>query len=133
MKEVKSQGNKPVANAVTLTLKTEKNTHTIVGTLFNGNEAKIIQIDDYRMDFTPEGYLLLAPHNNRPNMIGQISTILGEAGINITGMQVGKTTDTDTNIMAVAVQADISNDIMIKLRAIEGILEVKLINCEAGH
>ena len=48
-------------------------------------------------------------------------------------MQVGKTTDTDTNIMAVAVQADISNDIMIKLRAIEGILEVKLINCEAGH
>ena len=133
VKEVKSQGNKPVANAVTLTLKTEKNTHTIVGTLFNGNEAKIIQIDDYRMDFTPEGYLLLAPHNNRPNMIGQISTILGEAGINITGMQVGKTTDTDTNIMAVAVQADISNDIMIKLRAIEGILEVKLINCEAGH
>lgn len=132
VKEVKNQGPSGV-NTITLHLETEGVNHTIVGTLFNGQEAKIIQVDDYRLDFTPEGYLLLAPHYNRPNMIGQMSTILGQAGINITGMQVGKTTDNDTNIMAVAVKEDIPNDIMLKLRAIEGILEIKLINCEPSH
>ncbi|MBR6510710.1 MAG: phosphoglycerate dehydrogenase, partial [Phascolarctobacterium sp.] len=76
------------------------------------------------------GYLLLAPHENKPNMIGQVATILGGAGININGMQVGSTTQDNTNIMAVAVGNDIANDIMLRLRGIEGIFDVKLINCE---
>ena len=82
------------------------------------------------MDFTPEGYLLLAPHRDEPNMIGQISTVLGQAGINITSMQVGRMNEDGTNIMAIAVAEDIPNDIMLKLRAIDGILDMKLIHCE---
>ena len=98
--------------------------------LFNKTEAKIVQIDEYRVDFTPEGYLLLAPHVDQPNMIGQISTILGQAHINITGMQVGRMTKTGNNIMAIAVQDDIPNDIMLKLRSINGIIDMKLIHCD---
>ena len=32
--------------------------------------------------------------------------------------------------MAIATGGDIPNDIMLKLRGIEGIIDVKLINCE---
>ncbi len=109
---------------------TAKGTHKIEGTLFDGKQPKIVQIDQYHVDFTPEGYLLLAPHINKPNMIGQMATILGNAGININGMQVGSTPKSDTNIMAIAVGDDIPNDIMLQLRGVEGILDVKLINCE---
>lgn len=63
-------------------------------------------------------------------MIGQIATILGKAQININGMQVGNTTESGTNIMAVAVSEDIPKDIMVQLSGIEGILGVKLIHCE---
>lgn len=63
-------------------------------------------------------------------MIGQISTILGQAHINIMGMQVGRMTTTGNNIMAIAVQDDIPNDIMVKLRSINGILDIKLIHCD---
>lgn len=45
-------------------------------------------------------------------------------------MQVGSTPKSDTNIMAIAVGDDIPNDIMLQLRGVEGILDVKLINCE---
>ena len=72
----------------------------------------------------------MAPHIDQPNMIGQISTILGQAHININGMQVGKMTKAGHNIMAIAVQDDIPNDIMLKLRSIDGILGMKLIHCE---
>ncbi|MGN1088254.1 MAG: phosphoglycerate dehydrogenase, partial [Phascolarctobacterium sp.] len=95
-----------------------------------GKTPKIVQIDQYYIDFKPEGYLLLAPHINRPNMIGQMATILGKAGININSMQVGSTPKSDTNIMAIAVGDDIPNDIMLQLRGVDGILDVKLINCE---
>ena len=69
-------------------------------------------------------------HLNIPNMIGQISTILGQAHINIMGMQVGRMTKSGNNIMAIAVQDDIPNDIMVKLRSINGILDMKLIHCD---
>lgn len=129
VKEIKSHEAGYFLDAVTVHLKGDKGDHVIIGTLFNGKEAKIVQIDEYRVDFTPEGYLLMAPHIDQPNMIGQISTILGQARINITGMQVGRTTQKGTNIMAIAVENDIPNDIMLKLKAIGGILDMKLIHC----
>ncbi|WP_101913259.1 phosphoglycerate dehydrogenase [Megasphaera vaginalis (ex Bordigoni et al. 2020)] len=130
VKEIKSHDAGYFLDAVTVRIKMDKGEHSLVGTLFNNTEAKIVQIDEYRVDFTPEGYLLLAPHIDQPNMIGQISTILGQAHININGMQVGKMTKAGHNIMAIAVQDDIPNDIMLKLRSIDGILGMKLIHCE---
>ena len=130
IKEINSQSNGYFVNSVTVRVRTNKGEHAIVGVLFNGTEAKIVQIDEYRVDFTPEGYLLLVPHVDQPNMIGQISTILGQAHINIMGMQVGRMTKSGNNIMAIAVQDDIPNDIMVKLRSINGILDMKLIHCD---
>ena len=130
VKESKSHKPGYFTTAITAKITTNKATHKLVGTLFDGKEPKIVEIDQYKVDFKPEGYLLLAPHANKPNMIGQMATILGRAGININGMQVGSTPVKDTNIMAIAVGNDIPNDIMLQLRGIDGILDVKLINCE---
>lgn len=130
VKEIKSHKTGYFTTSITAKIVTSKGEHTLVGTLFDGKEPKIVQIDKFRVDFTPEGYMLFAPHTDKPNMIGQIATILGNAGININGMQVGSTPVKGTNIMAIAVGNDIPNDIMLQLRGIEGILDVKLINCE---
>ena len=131
VKESKTQKVGYYTTAITARIKTSNGEDIIAGTLFDGKQPKIVQIDQYRVDFTPEGYLLLVPHVDQPNMIGQIATILGKAQININGMQVGNTTESGTNIMAVAVNDDIPNDILLQISGIEGILDVKLIHCEA--
>ena len=130
VKESKSHKSGYYTTAITARIKTSNGEHEIAGTLFDGKLPKIVQIDQYRVDFTPEGYLLLVPHVDQPNMIGQIATILGKAQININGMQVGNTTESGTKIMAVAVSEDIPNDILLQISGIEGILDVKLIHCE---
>lgn len=130
VKESKSHKSGYYTTAITARIKISNGEHEIAGTLFDGKLPKIVQIDQYRVDFTPEGYLLLVPHVDQPNMIGQIATILGKAQININGMQVGNTTESGTNIMAVAVSEDIPNDILLQISGIEGILDVKLIHCE---
>ena len=130
VKESKSHKTGYYSTAITVRIRTSYGEHYLEGTLFDGKQPKITQIDQYRVDFTPIGYLLLVPHVDRPNMIGQMATILGKAKININGMQVGNTTESGTNIMAVAVSEDIPKDIMVQLSGIEGILGVKLIHCE---
>lgn len=132
VKESKKHTPGYFSTAVTATVSTAKGEHTIVGVLFDGKEPRIVAIDDYRIDFEPKNYLLLAPHINQPNMIGQIATILGRAGINIQGMQVGEMRhNKENNIMAIAVSSDMPNDILLQIRAIPGILGVRLIHCEA--
>ena len=128
--EVKSNKATYFTTSIKVNIVTSKGSHTIEGTLFDGKQPKIVQLDRYYVDFKPEGYLLLVPHVDQPNMIGQIATILGKAGININGMQVGNTAINNTNIMAIAVSTDITNDILKEISGIEGILDVKLINCE---
>ena len=130
VKETKSNVQGYYSTLIKLHLKTEKNEHRVYGTLFDGKTAKIVDIDTYRVDFVPEGNLILAPHIDKPNMIGQIATLLGKANININGMQVGSTPKADTNIMAIAVGKEIDKDILQQIRKISGILDVKMIKCE---
>lgn len=130
VRELRAGKGKYFTTSVTVTIETDKGQHKVSGVLFDRKEAKIVQIDDYLVDFAPKGYLLVAPHVDKPGMIGRIAGILGQAGININGMQVGRTPRAGTNIMAVAVDTDIPNDVMVALRAIDGILDLRVINCE---
>lgn len=98
--------------------------------MFDRKEAKIVALDNFRVDLEPKGCFILAPHENKPGMIGQVATVLGTAGININGMQVGATTTHDVNVMAVAVDKDIPTGIIPALMNIEGIEDIKVIHCE---
>lgn len=131
VREVKSHKHGYFSTAIKLIIKTNKGEHVVMGTLFDGKVIKIVKIDEYSTDFNPKGYILLVPHIDRPNMIGQMATILGAASININGMTVGGTTKAGTNMMAVAVSDDIPNNIMLQMRGVEGVLDVKLIDCQA--
>ena len=84
-----------------------------------------------RVDFEPKGCIILAPHENKPGMIGQMAGILGKAGVNINGMQVGASKDKNTNIMAVAIDKDIPSAILPILANIDGIHGITVIHCES--
>lgn len=130
IRELKSSKGQYFTTSITLTIDTDKGSHKITGVLFDRHEAKIVQIDDYHVDFEPKGYLLISPHIDRPGMIGQIAGVLGKANININGMQVGRGDKPGTNIMSIAIDNDIPGDVMLALKAIDGILDLRVINCE---
>jgi len=61
-------------------------TITVEGTLFAGEDPRIVRIDDYRVDAIPYGTMLVARNRDEPGTIGFIGTVLGEHDINIAGM-----------------------------------------------
>ncbi len=63
---------------------------TIAGTLMD-REPHIVQINDYRMNFVPEGHLLIMGSYDYPGVIGKVGTLLSENGINIASWQTGRT------------------------------------------
>ncbi|MDT8903550.1 phosphoglycerate dehydrogenase [Anaeroselena agilis] len=131
-KEIKSKETANFANLLTVRIRTDKGSHMVAGTLFGKEEARIVMIDGYRVDVDPSGWLLIGPHIDKPGIIGKVGTILGEHSINIAGMQVGRTETAGTSIMVMTVEADLPTPVMLKIKAVDGILGAKLVNFNIG-
>ena len=131
IREVKSKETANFANLITICVHTDKKSHVVAGTLFGHTEGRIVMIDGYRVDVDPRGWLIVGPHLNRPGIVGTVGTVLGNAGINIDNMQVGRTDVVGTNIMVMGVDSDIPAAVMLKINAVDGILGAKIVNFSA--
>ncbi|NIQ95596.1 MAG: phosphoglycerate dehydrogenase, partial [Desulfuromonadales bacterium] len=77
------------SNLMTITVETPEGSRKISGTLFEGR-PKIVQMRDFHTDFTPEPYMLVMTYEDRPGLIGKLGTILGDAGVNIGSLNLGR-------------------------------------------
>ena len=125
--EVKKADAGDYANLITVKVSTGKKDFVVAGTLF-GNDGRIVRIDDFRVDVDPHARLLVCPHINKPGVIGTIGSLLGNNGINISAMEVGKTEEEGTNLMILTVDNDIPAELLGALKALDGIFDAKLVN-----
>ncbi|WP_340817682.1 phosphoglycerate dehydrogenase [Methanolobus sp. WCC4] len=109
---------------VEITMGDEKT--SITGTVVGG-KGKIININGEHVDLIPTGYLIVANHINKPNVIGPCCIILGKNNINISGMQVGRAEIGGSTIMALNVDSEVPEPILQEMRAVEGMIDAKLI------
>lgn len=127
MREVKTKEKAQYANVINVTVAAEQKGIALKGALF-GTEGRIVEIDGYRVDLDPHKHILLCPHINRPGVIGKVGSIMGAANINISGMQVGQTDKEGTNIMALTLDNDVPENVIEKVKELDGIFGAKLID-----
>ncbi len=129
IKVTESSTSKPLDYTVGLTvrIKTNKGERTVTGTVFGTNEVRIVQIDNYRVDISPYGPMVLTSHNDRPGIIGAVGTLLGENGINIAGMNVGRQESGGTALMALLMDDPIDKVLLARIRDIPGMETTKFV------
>jgi D-3-phosphoglycerate dehydrogenase / 2-oxoglutarate reductase len=69
---------------------TERRTHVASGTLFGKQFLRLVRLGSYMLDAHLDGTLLVFTHMDRPGLIGFIGRTLGDEGINIAQMNVGR-------------------------------------------
>ena len=90
-------------------------TRQIDGTIFNEHVPHIVGIQGLRVDVVPEGTLLVIPNTDKPGMIGRVGTILGNAQINISGMQVGRTEVGERAVMVISLEEPVEDRVLEEL------------------
>lgn len=89
------EGREPDAGAFQSQIKVRASTkaggesHLVAGTVF-GNRPRFVRVDDLHLDFPPEGHVLVTRHDDVPGVVGRIGTLLGENGVNIRRIELGK-------------------------------------------
>ena len=97
--------------------------HSIAGTLSGPRgEARITNIDGHDIDVPPANHMLVVHNDDQPGQIGFVGTVLGDAGVNIDDMHVGRSDKGATMVLAIG--SPVPAEVLDRLRAADGILSV---------
>jgi len=124
--ESKSKTSESYSNLVMLRLFNNGDVKTVAGTMV-GTNPRIVQINEYSIDVLPSGHMLVALHEDHPNIIGPCCIVLGKHDINIAGMQVGRIKAGGTAIMVLNVDSEVNENILDEIRGVKGIIDTKMV------
>ena len=79
--------------------------------------ARIVSLLGYKIDIAPGRQSLIFEYVDAPGRMGTIGTILGEAGINITTMQIGAKPEDQCALVYMNVEGAIDDAVLDRLRA----------------
>ena len=110
-----------------VTLRTEK--HSIAATLIGRRgEARLVMIEDHATDVPPADNMLVVRNDDRPGVIGLVGTVLGNAGVNINDMDVGRSSEAGSALMVIAPSGPVPAEVLQELRSAAGITSVHVLS-----
>ena len=99
----------------------------ICGAVLSRDNIRILFIDGYRVDIRPSGPMLVTQHTDRPGVIGKVGTLIGEAGINIAGMHVGRESEGQGALMVLKLDTPTPEALLEQIRKVDGMETVRLV------
>ncbi len=117
--ETKKGASESWRSVITVKVETEARTRTVSGTLFTGKEPRIVDIEGVRIEAELSEHMLFIRNDDQPGLIGQVGTILGEAGQNIANFHLGRTPKGDSAICLISLDNAVSDNIMAKIKDIK--------------
>ena len=103
---------------VKLTVTSENQTRSIAGTLFAGNRPRLVEIKNISIDAELGPNMLFTTNDDKPGIIGDLGTILGEAGINIATFQLGRDQAGGDAIALIETDGPVPENVTEKVRAL---------------
>lgn len=116
------------ANLICVTVETNKGVKKVAGTILRKNQPRIVRIDDFDVDMSPVGHMLVMPHTDKPRIIGRTGTIIGEHSVNIAGMHLGRKVVGGPAIAIMNIDGTVPKEALDDLGKIDGVHDVKYVN-----
>ena len=106
-----------------------RNLITIRGTLADGSQVsvsgtlvgiaqreRLVEVNDFIVDIEPTEHLAFLTYEDRPGMIGTVGKILGDAQVNIAGMQVSRDSKGGQALVALSVDSAVPGEVLDEIR-----------------
>ena len=96
--------------------------------LENGNISNSVNFPEINLPRAENGFRIAVVNSNVPNMLGQVSTDLAEAGLNIIDM-LNKSRG-DVAVTLIDVDQAPNKAAIARIQGIEGVLSVRCLGCD---
>jgi D-3-phosphoglycerate dehydrogenase len=103
---------------------TDKMTRTITASVYGQNLLRLIEIDGFNVEMTPQGPVLVIFNDDKPGVIGSVGTVCGKHGINICTMGVGQKLGEGKAALAVSLDKQPDEKALAELGALDFVNEM---------
>lgn len=108
-------------NTLSVRVKAGEGENVLVGTVFGRNEPRLVRLNSFRLEALPSGPMLLVFNKDVPGVIGALGTALGNAGVNISRMTVGREETSNQNIILLSTDQLISREVLAEVQSLKNI------------
>jgi D-3-phosphoglycerate dehydrogenase len=131
--ETRTRHSRDWVNLVTLSGEGSRGQVGVAGTTVGPRDAeRLVAINGIPIDMAPADHMAFLFYEDRPGVIGKVGTILGESGVNIASMQVGRRKQGGEALMALTVDAGIPAGVLDRVEAEIGAHDSTFIHLHAG-
>jgi len=126
--ESKTDQSEDFLNLMSVRVKTSEGENVLAGTVFGKKEPRLVRFNTFRMEALPQGPMLFVYNNDVPGVIGRLATAIGDAGVNISRMTVGREQDSGRNVILLNTDTLVSRDLLKKVRALDNINDAMVLD-----
>ena len=109
-------------NQVLVTASGDGDTVSVGGTVM-GDAPRIISINGFSIEIKPEGTMLLCTNYDKPGAVGRVGTVLGNAGVNISSMQLSRIGEDNKAMFVLSLDQAPPEDVLNVLRGMDDVIE----------
>src|SRR5271166_717133 len=125
--EIRSREVTDYINTLTLSVRTANASHEVAGAVIGNRGLRIVRIDGFRVEAVPDGYFLMLHNRDVPGVVGAVGTMLGQAGINIGGLELGRDRVGGTALSIFEVDEPVPSAVLDKLKTLPAITAASLL------
>lgn len=126
--ESKTSARKGFTNLITIEVTGPSGTRKVAGTLLNGLGPRLVRVDGYQVDATPEGHMVVIQHIDQPGVIGRMGSTFAEHDINIATMQVDRSDVGGEAIMLLTIDRHLEDEALAQFASLDEIKSVTAID-----
>lgn len=99
---------------------------TLAGSTAHGR-PHLAGLDGFAIDAELAGLILVTRHHDRRGIVGAVGTILAEASVNISSLELSRLSERGDAMMFVAVDEPVAEDVLERVRGVDGIREARTV------
>jgi D-3-phosphoglycerate dehydrogenase len=129
IKIIESKGEEAgdFTSSLTVKAKNGKENLEVEGAIFGAKHPRIVRVNSFYLEAVPEGYILILQNKDVPGVVGAVGTILGNNGVNIAGMELGRSEKGGNAISFTHVDDAVAKKALDELRALPQIVSATLV------
>jgi D-3-phosphoglycerate dehydrogenase len=133
IREERTPSSEPWASLVELAIGPAQGEPTVVlsGSTAHGR-PHLAAIDGFAIDAELAGLIVVTRHHDRPGIVGAVGTILAEAGINISSLELSRLSERGEAMMFVAVDDPVDDAVLDRIRSADGIVDARVVVLPGG-
>jgi D-3-phosphoglycerate dehydrogenase len=122
--ESKSSEAKDYTSMIALTVKTSQEVGYAAGTIFGRHDLRIVRVNKFTVEVIPEGHMLVVSNYDKPGVIGNLGTTLGENSLNIARLHLSREQVDKEALVVLTTDTMVSEDVLGKIRSLPNIISV---------